>query len=113
MAETKAPVDDPIGTIVRKLNASNGLWINGLYPDIDLPRDAKPEAVLGQAVKMTGFDQGHIKTYEILETRHIQLNTGRMESYSAAVIQSDLGRKIFLFKPEKNNRWWTRFYDVP
>ena len=111
----KAPqrFPDPIDELVARLNASNGLWINGLYPTINLPPDAKPEEVLAQAIKMTGFDRGHIKTFVIQETRQVQINTGRMEPYSVVLLQSDLGKKIFLFKPENNNRWWTRFYDVP
>ena len=104
---------DPIEQLAARLNASNGLWINGRYPIIELPPDAKPGEVLAQAVKMIGFDRGHIKTYAIQEVRSVQLNTGRMETYSVALIQSDLGTKILIFKPEKNNHWWTRFYDVP
>lgn len=106
---TKTIVPNPIDTLVQRLNATGGMWINGEYPDISLPSDAKPNEVLTQAVEMVGFDQGHIKTYQIQEIREVQLNT---ETYSAALVQSDLGKKIFLFKPERNNRWWTRFYDV-
>jgi hypothetical protein len=110
---TKPTVADPIDTLVTNLNASHGLWINGMYPIIELPADAKTEQVLAAAVKMTGFDQGHIKTYKIVEVRTVQINTGRAEPYSAALVESDLGMKIFLFKAERSNRWWTRFYDVP
>jgi len=109
-AGTKATVSDPIDTLVQRLNATGGMWSNGEYPDISLPSDVKPDAVLAQAVKVTGFDRGHIKTYQIQEIRQVPLDT---ETYSAALVQSDLGMKIFLFKPERNNRWWTRFYDVP
>lgn len=111
-ATTPPASPDPIDELAARLNASNGMWINGCYPIINLPPDAKPAEVLAQAVQMSGFDQGHIKTYAMQEIRQIQLNTGRMETYSAALVQSDLGKKIFLFKPEKGNRWWTRFYDV-
>jgi len=109
----KPTIADPIDELVTKLNASHGLWINGVYPIIDLPSDAKAEQVLAAAVKMTGFDQGHIKTCKILEIRTVLLNTGWVGPYSAALVESDLGMKIFLFKAERNNRWWIRFYDVP
>jgi hypothetical protein len=105
--------DDPINVLAQKLNASHGSWINGLSPDISLPPEATPEEVLAQALKMTGFDQGHIKTCQIREVRQVQLNrTGRMESYSAALVESDLGTKILLFKHMGKKWWWTRFYDV-
>jgi len=109
-AGTKTTVPDPIDALAQRLNASGmGMWSNGEYPDINLSSDAKPNEVLDQAIKMFGFDQGHIKTYQIQKIRQVQLDT---ETYSAALIQSDFGKKIFLFKPERNNRWWTRFYDV-
>ena len=108
-AGTKATVPDQIDALVERLNATRGMWINGEYPDISLPSDAKPNEVLDHAILMFGFDQGHIKTYQIQEIREVQLDT---ETYSAALVQSDLGKKVFLFKPERNNRWWTRFYDV-
>jgi len=110
---TKVTVADPIDALVKKLNASNGFWINGLYPNINFPRDAEPNEVIAQAVQQSGFDQGHIKSYQIQEIRQVQLSTGLTETFSAALMQSDLGTKILLFKPEENNRWWTRFYDVP
>jgi len=103
---------DPIDELAARLNARSGLWINGCFPIIELPPDAKPDQVLAAAVKMTGFDQGHIKSCEILKVRQVELITGGKETFSAALIKSDLGTKILLFKPEKNNRWWTRFYDV-
>jgi hypothetical protein len=101
--------DHPIDALVASLNESHGLWINGVYPDIDLPPDATPDEVIAQAIKKHGFDQGHIKTYTIQEIRQVQIGT---ETYSAALLQSDLGRKILLFRPERHNQLWTRFYEV-
>ena len=111
-AETKSRLADPIDSLVARLNASRGMWINGLYPIIELPADATPDQVLFAAVNMTGFDQGHIKSFQIQEVRKVEIIGARKETFSAALIESDMGTKILLFKPEKNNRWWTRFYDV-
>ena len=63
---------------------------------------------------MWGFDSGHIKTFKIVEVRKIPLDA--MPGCSAALIESDLGSKILLFKYEprdKTSFWWTRFYDAP
>jgi len=108
----KVATPDAIDALVTKINATQWMWINGIYPIIELPSDSTPDQVLTAAVKVTGFDQGHIKTYKIHDIREVQLNTGQPETYSAALVESEFGPKIFLFKPEKNNRWWTRFYDV-
>ena len=104
-------VDDPINTLVAKLNATKGMWINGLYPKIELPSDSTCAQILAEAIKMTGFDQGHIKSYKILEVREVKLIPNE-EVFSAALIESDLGMKIFLFKYEGNMGWFTRFYKV-
>jgi hypothetical protein len=106
---SKTTVPDPIDALVQRLNATGGMGLNGEYPDISLPSDAKPNEVLTQAVKVFGFDQGHIQTYQIQNIRQVRLDT---EIYSAALVHSDLGKKIFLFKPERSNMWWTRFYDI-
>jgi hypothetical protein len=103
----------PVGTLVKELNESNGLWINGRASVIDLPQDAEPEEILAEALKTAGFSGGHIETYEIRETRQVQLNTGQMETFTAILIDSDLGAKIFLCKYEQSNQWWGRFFDVP
>jgi len=62
---------------------------------------------------MWGFDNGHIKTYQVPEVRKVQLKA--MPNCSAALIESDLGRKILLFRYEQHEKtsfWWTRFYDA-
>ncbi len=104
---------DSIDRLVQKLNSDiGGLWINGTYPIIRLPANAKAEEVLAQAVKMTGFDKGNIKTYKIRKVRRIKLNAIGMENCSVALVESDLGTKIFLFRYEGKTSWWTRFYDA-
>lgn len=111
-AGTRATVSDPIDSLVQRLNATRGMWINGTFPIIDLPPDATTDQVLAAAVKMTGFDQGHIKSFQIQEVRQLELIAAGRQTFSAALIDSDLGKKIFLFKPTKGNQWWTRFYNI-
>ncbi len=111
----KTAIADPIDNLVKKVNASYGEWLNGIVPRISLPPDAKPTEVIAEAVKQYGssnLPEGFIKTYQIREVRQVEINT-ELETYSAALVQSKLGTKIFLFKPQKDNQWWVRFYDVP
>ncbi len=108
-----APRSDPIAALAKKLN-SDPMWPNGKAPFISLSSNAAPKEVVASAVKMWGFDSGHIKRFEIVEVRTIRLDA--MPNCSAALIESDLGRKILLFRYEPHEKmsfWWTRFYDAP
>lgn len=107
----KTAKPDPIDLLAQKLNA-DGKWSNGFYPDIFLPPEATPEAILAQALKMTGVDQGHAKTYKIIQIRQLQLNDEPTKTYSAALVESDQGTQILLFWHEGKG-WLTRFFDVP
>ena len=105
---------DPISALTKQLNTDDGeMWINGEYPVIHLPAYASTTDVLNEAVKMTGFDAGHIKNYKILTTRVVSLDDGNAHEHLAILIDSDLGRKIVLTRYESPiTGWWTRFYDV-
>ena len=104
---------DPIDQLTDHLNSQFGLWINGESPYIGLPPEATPEQVINQAIKLTGFDQGQIKTYTIREMRRVNLNEDGTNKYSAILLDSDCGKKIILFRYEGERLgWWTRFYDA-
>jgi len=101
---------DPIDGLSRYINESRGLWINGLYPTIDLPVTATTSDVLDEAIKKTGFAEGHIKKYRIITTRKLILYDGNTHEYTAVMIDSDLGDKIILMR-HNGGGWWTRFYN--
>ena len=105
---------DPISVLTNRLNDEvGGLWINGTYPIIHLPATATTTDVLNEAIKKTGFDEGHIKKYKILTTRTVSLRAGNTNEYCALLIDSDLGRKILLMRYEGEiTGWWTRFYNA-
>ena len=92
---TAAAQSDPIDTLTQRLN-SDPLWPNGEAPIISLSSNATPKEVVASAVKMWGVDSGGIKTYQIREVRKVELNA--MTNSSAALLESDLGKKILLFK---------------
>ncbi|MBU1631113.1 MAG: hypothetical protein KKD89_00905 [Candidatus Omnitrophica bacterium] len=61
---------------------------------------------------MTGFDQGRIKTYRIIQIRKVKIRGSLPDDYFAALIDSDLGKKIALFQYQGTAvGWWTRVYD--
>jgi len=101
-----------IDGLAERLNASNGLWMNGLSPVIAVSSNGLPAEVVASAVKMIGFAGGRIREYEILEVRKIPLK--HQPECFAALIDSDLGRKILLFKFVRGGggSWWTKFIDL-
>ncbi len=105
---------DEIDRLVVQLSRSYGLWQNGLSPIIHLPRDAPVEQVLSRVFKMTGFDAGHVKNYRVLKTRKVRITGSVPDVYTAALVDTDLGRKIVLLRPYQNptDGWWTRVYDA-
>lgn len=102
---------DPIAALTNRLNASRGLWINGLGQLIPLHEYASPKNLLEHAISQSSFKEGKIASYRILESRDLDLDAG-MTGYSAALIDSNLGQKIFVFKYDGKQQWWNRFYEV-
>lgn len=103
-----------IDALVEKLNSSP-LWTNGDFPIIELSSNATPQEVVESAVSKWSLEGGMISTFRILETRKVQLHG--MPDCSAALIESDSGMKILLFRYSRGvglkNDWWTRFFDAP
>ena len=103
---------DPIAALVTRLSATHGLWINGMFPDLDLPATAPTQQVLEQVFKKTGFDKGNVRTFQIIETRQVQIPAaGFSDAFTAVLVETDLGRKIVLLKSSSVS-WWSRVYDA-
>jgi hypothetical protein len=105
---------DPIDTLVKKLDASRGIWLNGGAPAINLPSNATPKEVIAEAVRKQPFDEGLIKSYTNEAIREIELSNlvGQKEKYSAVLLQTDLGTKNLVFNFKTFGHWWIRFYPV-
>jgi len=101
---------DPIDELVQKLSVSP-LWKNGLSPDLDLPADAPTDQIIARVFERTGFDDGYVKTHRILDTRVVRIPGEIADSYLAALVDTNFGRKIVLLKYE-STRWWSRVYAV-
>ena len=102
--------NNAIDRLVKKLG-SDGMWTNGLSPDIGLPADAMPEDVVAQAVKKS-LSPEEIKVYRILRVREIKFDPPVGRAF-AALIQTDARTRILIFYPFASTKgWWTRFYDA-
>ena len=103
--------DNPIDILANRINSDeSGLWVNGIFPRLDLPPHASSKQVIDKAVQEAIFDEGRIKTYNIIEIRTVNLK--RKPNCSAALMKTNLGQKILLFNYE-GSMWWSRFYDAP
>ena len=104
---------DSIETLVARLSSSHGLWVNGLYPTLDLPATASTEQVVARVFQMTGFDKGHVSSHRILETRLVRIGDSFPDAtYTAVLVETDLGRKIVLLQHSSpSGGWWSRVYD--
>jgi hypothetical protein len=124
-AERAAAKRDPITTLVERLSASP-LWGNGRFPTLGLPATASTDEVIARIFEKTGFAEGQVTHYRILETRLVQIpddsaypnsGAGRIAkrlpyTYMAALVRTDLGDKIVLLKYEDPpTGWWSRVYD--
>jgi len=102
---------DPITAHVDRLNTGPGKWKRGIHPVILLHEYASHKQLLNQAITKHRFDDGDITSYRILETRKLEFES-EMTGYFASLIDTNIGPKIFMFKYEGEQRWWTRFYEI-
>ena len=108
---------DPIDSIVRKLNAKRTGWEKAEAPSVTLPADAKPESVVSHVIQLSRFgtDAGPVrmKTSRVLEIRSVMLSALGTGSSYAAVVESDLGLKVLIFRYQGPRQgWWTRFFEA-
>ena len=103
--------EDPIDGVIKSLD-THDIWKNGIFPTLSLPGSASSEEVIEKCLKKIGFDKGHIQKYKIIKTKKVTIAPDAV-SYNAALINSDLGRKVILFRYEGvQTGWWTRVYDA-
>jgi hypothetical protein len=86
--------------------------VNGGSPILGLSSNASTNAVIDKATHMIYFgDEGKkIEKYSIVEIRKVDLKA--QPNCSAALLKTNLGEKVLLFKYQGND-WWTRFFEVP
>lgn len=108
-----ATMPDPIDRLVAGFSASHGLWENGVFPVLGLSETVLPEQVIQRTFAMTGFEKGHVTSYKILKIRQVHIPGGLPDVYTAAIVRTDFGEKIVLFKyAGPTVGWWSRVYDA-
>lgn len=101
-----SPVDD----LVSRLSQSGGLWINGVFPTLDLPSTATDQQVLSRLWERTSSDQGHIQKFTVVDSREVCIDG---QTYRALTVDTDQGRKIVLTQYQSSTGWWTKVFAAP
>jgi len=102
--------DDPITRLTEEL-AKSRRWEAGKFFLIALPESAKPEEILKDFFKRIPAPGGHIQDFNIEEVRQLTMSESSRYIYAAALISSDHGGQIVIFRYLKEGGgWWTRMY---
>ncbi|HNG45530.1 MAG TPA: hypothetical protein PLO76_07105 [Elusimicrobiota bacterium] len=103
---------DPVDRLVAELS-QKPLWSNGTFPIVPLGAKAAPAEVLRKSFESTYLAEGQIKKFRILEIRKVRVGKLTPENYRAALLETDYGRKIVLFRfLGAESGWWTRIFDA-
>ena len=82
--------------------------MNGLFPIIELHKDAKSEVVIDAAVNITELDS---KAYRVMTIQpFVQNQMPEKLSISAVLLQVGKSYKVVVFYPLGDTGWWSRFY---
>ncbi|MCE9518805.1 MAG: LamG domain-containing protein [Verrucomicrobia bacterium] len=103
--------NDPIGKLTQQLDATHGEWVNGLSPNLDLLQTATSHEVLLKIIAANDLGT-NVRTIEIRKTCPIHVGAADGEHYTAALVELDAGKRIILFRWERN-RWWSRVFELP
>ena len=100
---------DPFEHLVKQLEPRLGTWTNGIYPNLGLPKSASVPEVVARLFEVISFTDGRVTEHRVLETRPLAISS---ERYTAALCETNLGRKIVLMRLDSQRNWWTRVFDA-
>lgn len=106
-----ATLPDPIDRLVADASASH-FWLSGAFPLLGLPETASPEQVIKRIFEKWDFDKkGFVTSYRILKIRQVHIRGSLPDLYTAALVQTNFGKKIVLFR-YGGYEWWSRVCDA-
>jgi len=99
--------EDAIDRLAKRL-AAEPMWENGMFPRIALPETSTIDELVPAAFGRVSFDHGRARRRTIVASRSVRVGE---ESYVAAIVDTDVGRKVLLARwrgPQVG--WWTRVF---
>lgn len=89
------------------------LWSNGTFPIVPLGEKAATADVFRKSFESTYLAEGRIERFKILEIRKVRIGKLAPENYRTALVSTEFGRKIVLYRYEgAGTGWWTRVFDA-
>lgn len=107
--EELAAYDQAIARVTAKLGPG-GLWLNGVAPKVDLPRNATVDAAIDMAVNQSILGS---KDYRVLHVAAFEREgmPGAVKGH-AALVRVGKSYKVAVLFPFEGGGWWSRFYDA-
>jgi hypothetical protein len=102
---------DAIDLFVANLSADGGMWINGVDA-FQMTQAVTQDEVVSETLRMAKFEAGLITSYRILNMRKVHIAPDFPDTYTAALVDTNLGRMIVLMQYTTSGHWWRRIYDV-
>jgi hypothetical protein len=131
------PIDQLVADFEAEYHSGRNTPISEALVTLGLPKTASPEQVIKRTFETSYVDSHLLTNYTILQIRQIQIphispSGFAGDLYTAAVVQTDFGKKIVLFQyvgvkfglpngldkifksslPETALDWWSKVYTV-
>lgn len=99
---------DPIKAVAAGFD-THGEWRNGIHSSILLPKSAKPEEIIRDALNT--YRKKNFQ-FEVLEIRKIKIgHIGSRSEYMAARVKVQSTERVVLFTYEgEKSGWWSKVY---
>ncbi|MBS2036375.1 hypothetical protein JST97_15400 [bacterium] len=94
---------DPVDHLVHRLSESHGLWVNGLFPKLELPANASNQQLLAALAS-------YARNPKVVSEREVVIPGGGERPYRALLLETDEGTRILLLQHQGPVGWWSRFY---
>ena len=107
LASAAPAADASIDNLAERL-ARQPMWTNGLYMRIDLPEDARPEAILKVLFENVSLHKGKVTEFRVDEMKRVKIGN----EYIGLRVHTNLGDLIVLLRFENpKNGWWERVFE--
>lgn len=110
-----AAAGDPISNFVAASRATGGLWVNGITPlPVKAPTTATIEEVVALVYDPRRYGRAHdhvVTKYSIREKREVDMDGDGKIDHTLLVIDSNLGERLLMLRPEKDG-WYNREFAI-